>query len=333
MSDLLSARGVDRSNDAIGMRVVFLGTAQFAVPTLRALVEAGLRPVAVYTRPDMPAGRGRSLRLSPVKRAALDFGLPVHEPTRLQRPGVLDELRRLEPTVLVLAAYGLLLPRAFLDIAPRGGLNVHPSLLPRHRGPSPVVATLLEGDAEAGVSIFLMDQGMDSGPVIATRRLPLTGDETGGGLTDILADVGARLLVEALGPWVSGSVLPQPQDETLATYSRLLSRVDGELDFHLPATGVHRTVRALNPWPAGSTRLNGDRLVLLRTAVVADASLTGTPGEVIQVIEDGGPTWIGVVTGEGVLRVDELQIAGKRSMAADTFSRGRRDFVGSVLPS
>lgn len=316
---------------AASPRVVFLGTDSFAVPTLEALAAAGLPPVAVYTQPDRPAGRGRAPRASPVKERASRLGLPVLQPRTLRTPEALVELRGLRPTVLVLAAYGLLLPAAFLAIPPRGGLNVHPSLLPRHRGPAPVAWTILEGDSQAGVTVFLMDEGMDTGPNLAQRRAAVEERETAGALTARLAREGAALLVETLTPWLAGEVTPTPQDESLATYSRLLRKEDGELDLGRPAARLERQVRAYQPWPGTFTRWRGQRLNVLQAAALPSLG-AGRPGEVLSLFEAGGAA-VGIVTGEGVLRLQVVQLEGRRALSAEEFVRGRRDFLGSVLPS
>lgn len=311
-------------------RVVFLGTAAFAVPTLDALVTAGVSPVAVYTQPDRPAGRGRNPRPSPVKERASALGLPVVQPETLRSAEAVAELSRLEPTVLVLAAYGLILPMAFLEVVPRGGLNVHPSLLPRYRGPAPVVWTILEGDKEAGVTIFHMDRGMDSGPIVSQRRISLLGDETAGELTDRLAREGAALLVETLAPWLREEIEPRPQVEAEATYSRLLSKSDGELDFTRPADELERRVRALNPWPGTFTRLGGRRLSILHARAHDDSGGNLRPGEVM---ESASTLGFQIGTAQGTLNAQEVQLEGKRAVSAEEFARGRRDLSGSVLPS
>ena len=314
-------------------RLVFLGTASFAVPTLEALVRSGTPPVAVYTRPDQPAGRGRTPRPSPVKERALALGLPVLQPLALRGLEATEELKRLAPTVLILAAYGLLLPPSFLTVAPKGGLNIHPSLLARHRGPSPVVWTLLEGDAEAGVTVFLMDEGMDSGPVLSQRSIQIMAGETAGSLTQRLAEEGARLLMETLRPWLDGVLRPVAQDSSQATYSRLLRKEDGELDFHRPAVQLERQVRAFQPWPGTFTRWSGQRLKILQAAALPGE---GEPGAVVLVPADAAratKTQVGIATKDGVLGLLRVQPEGRRPMAAGEFVRGRHDFLGSSLPS
>ncbi len=318
-------------------RIVFFGTAAFAVPTLDALMTSEGRPVAVYTRADQPAGRGRRPRQSPVKERALQYGLEVLEPATLRTAKAVDQLRALEPTVLATAAYGLILPPGVLAVPPRGAINAHPSLLPRHRGPAPVVSTILEGDEDAGVSVFLLDDGVDTGPLLAQRVVPIRAGETAGELTERLARFNATLMVETLGPWLSGEISPVPQDEALATQSRLLTKSDGVLDFGLPAAELERRVLAMTPWPGAFTTLGGKRLGILRAvALPSEYDAAGAaPGFVRRVrrSEDGGGAGIAVATGEGLLELLELQPEGRRVMSAREFLSGHPDFIGSVLPS
>ncbi len=310
---------------------IFLGTSSFAVPTLRALAEATETLLtAVYTQPDQPAGRGRRPRPSPVKEAAEERGLPVVQPERLRAPDEVDRLRSFDPAVLVLAAYGQILPARILDVPPHGGLNVHPSLLPKHRGPSPVATAILEGDEVTGVSIFSMDAGMDSGPVLARREVVIGSGETAETLTDRLAEDGAHLLMEVIGPWVAGSLAAKPQDAVGVTTTRLLSRDDAVVDFSQPAGAIANRVRALDPWPGTATTLGGQRFNI-RAARPSDTEAPpGAQGEVVA-LSTGG---IGVIVGyRTMLVLDRVQIAGKRAVNADEFARGRRDFVGTILPS
>lgn len=309
-------------------RVVFLGTGDFAVPALEALVRDGYQVRAVYTQPDRPAGRGRTSRLSAVKRAAERLGLPVQQPETLRGAEAIGALRALEPDVLVLAAYGLLLPRGFLAVPPRGGLNIHPSLLPRHRGPSPVTGALLEGDEETGVTIFLMDAGMDTGPILARRSTGVHPGETAGALTERLAQIGAELVREVLPRWLTGEVEPVPQREEAASYSRLLKKEDGELDWRRPAVVLERQVRAFQPWPGSHTRWRGRLLKVLEATQVSRDAVARSPGEVF--VRDGQ---LAVATGEGALLLKRLQLEGKRAMTSEELLRGYRDLVGSLLPS
>ncbi|MFQ5826928.1 MAG: methionyl-tRNA formyltransferase, partial [Dehalococcoidia bacterium] len=260
------------------MRVVFMGTPEFAVPCLEGLLRHH-QVVAVYTQPDRRAGRGRSLVISPVKRLALARGLPVRQPASLKPEGVAEELERLRPEVIVVAAYGQILPRRVLHIPPRGCLNVHPSLLPRHRGSSPVASAILDGDEFTGVSIMLLDEGLDTGPILAQTRLAIEPQDTTGSLTAKLSELGAQLLVETLALWLERKLESQPQGEEGATYSRPLTKEDGVIDWRLPAQELARRIRALQPWP-GCYSWWRSRLLRIMEAVPRPGEGKPEPGRV-----------------------------------------------------
>lgn len=318
-------------------RIVFCGTAEFAVPTLDALMTSENRPAVVLTRPDQPAGRGRRPRQSPVKERAVQYGLEVLEPVTLRPEEESERIRALEPTVIVTAAYGLIFPRSVLDIPPRGAINLHPSLLPRHRGPAPVVWTLLEGDENAGVSIFLLEEGVDTGPLLGQRVVPIRSGETAGELTERLAQLGAALLVETLTGWLDGSITPEAQDHDGATQSHMLDKADGALDWNSAAQELERRVLAMTPWPGAYTTLSGKRLNIRRAiALPPDYDPRGAaPGQVARLrrAEDGGGMGVAIGTGEGMLELLEVQAEGRRTMPARDFARGNADFIGAVLPS
>ncbi|MFH1486462.1 MAG: methionyl-tRNA formyltransferase [Chloroflexota bacterium] len=319
------------------MRIVFMGTPEFSVATLERLIATDYDIVAVYTQPDSPAGRGRELKPSLVKQLALAQGLTVVQPTSLKRPEPVGRLVALNPDVIVVAAYGFLLPQEVLDAPPLGCLNVHPSLLPRHRGPSPIAGAILAGDDETGVTIMLIDARVDSGPILAQRRVPITSEDTAASLGSRLADLGAKVLVETLAQWAEHRITPVRQDEGKATYTRRLSKEAGEVDWHLPALALWRSVRAFHPWPGCYTRWRGKMLKLLEVAPVSER-VTGEVGQVVDVqpvkVVDGRGTdvSIGVVTGDGVLGLRRLQLEGRRAVFAEEFARGQRGFVGSLLP-
>ncbi len=324
---------------AAPIRTVFLGTPAFAVPSLRALAASPAFEVAlVVTQPDQPAGRGRRLSPSAVKALALELGLPVFQPARLRQPGARERLAEVGADLFVIAAYGQLLRPAILALPRHGTLNVHPSLLPRHRGPAPVAATILAGDDEGGVTIMLTDAGMDTGPILAQRRLPLTGRETTASLTAELAEQGAALLVETAPRWVRGEIEPQPQDEALATVSRLFTREDGAIDWSRPAVELARQVRALNPWPRAYTFHDGRRLLLLDALpltpddapVAAPASLSVTSPQPGTVFGPAGDDLL-VAAGDGWLRVREVQPEGRRAVSGAAFLRGTPGLIGAVL--
>jgi len=306
-------------------RVAFFGSAAFSVPTLEALVAAGYDVVAVYTQPDRPAGRGRQESYGPVKEAALRHGLPVYQPRSLKREAALAEFHALAPDVVVLAAYGLLFPQTFLDVPPHGSLNVHPSLLPRWRGPAPIVAALLAGDTTTGSTIFLMDAGMDTGPILAQREADIGPDVTAGALTARLAQHGAELLRDTLPAWLERKLVPQPQDEARATYSRMLTKEDGLLDWSRPAEELARRVRAFNPWPSTYTSWNGQTLKVLEARAHPDGQ--GDPGRVVRL----HARETAVSTARGSLALLRVQLEGKRALPIQDFVRGQPRFLGSRL--
>jgi len=285
--------------------------------------------VAVYTQPDKPAGRGRGLVPPPVKRKALQLGLTVQQPASLRQPEEAQRLADLHPEVIVVAAFGQLLPQNILDIPPFGCLNVHPSLLPRHRGPAPVAAAILADDEVTGVSIMLLDKGMDTGPLLAQEQVAILSQDTTGSLTARLAQVGARLLMQTLPLWLEGKIAPQPQDNKKATYSKPIAKESGRIDWRLPAVELWRRVRAFQPWPGCYSTWRGKVL-----KVIEAVPLPGGAGEIGRVvaIEGSQSATIGVHTGEGILGLLQVQLEGKQVMAAEEFVRGQRDFLGALLP-
>lgn len=309
------------------MRVVFMGTPDFAVPALEQLISSEHRVAAVYAQPDRPAGRGRATSAPPVKRVAADKRIDVRQIRSFKEAGAVESLAEIEPDAIVVAAYGLILPPEVLGIPPFGCINIHPSLLPRHRGPTPIPAAILAGDDRTGVSIMLLDQGVDSGPVLAQRKVEIAPQDTTGTLTEKLSRIGADLLMQTLPRWLSRSIDPQPQREEDATYTSLISKADGEIDWKLPAYRIWRRVRAYNPWPGCYTAWKGKRLRV--DDALPMPGDRGEPGRVLP-LDEGE---VAVQTGEGILMLLTVQLEGKKRMCADEFLRGQRDFIGSLLPS
>ena len=307
------------------MRIVFMGVPQFAVPALERLISGEHNVVAVYTQPDRPAGRGRLPSFPPIKRTALEHGLEVRQVARFAEDAAVASLAELSPDVIVVAAFGQLLPRRVLDVPPFGCINLHPSLLPRHRGPTPIPSSILAGDEWTGVSIMLLDEGVDSGPILAQRRVLIAPQDTTDSLTDKLSQVSAQLLEETLPRWLSCSLTPQPQPEEGATFTKLISKGDGNIDWQSPAVHIERMVRAYYPWPGCYTTWRGKMLKIVLAAPITGDE--GEPGRVLALPRGE----VGVQCGEGILRLQRLQLEGKREMAADDFLRGQRDFVGSLL--
>ena len=305
-------------------RIVFMGTPEFAVPILLKLADR-FEVAGVLTQPDKPAGRGQRLTAPQVKQFARERRLPVFQPRTLRDQAVQAQLAKLAPEVIVVAAYGLLLPEPVLDLPPRGCVNVHASLLPRYRGAAPIPAAILGGEPETGITLMRMDKGLDTGPMIAQAVIPIHADDTTGTLTARLAELGARMMDEVLPHWIVGEIMPQTQDESRTTFAPKLSKADGRLDWSQSAVALDRRVRAFSPQPGTFTTWNG-KLLRILSVQVTDRRIQGAAG---LVVKDGDD--IGVVTGSSLLRLVEIQLEGKRAMSASDFARGRPSFIGSVL--
>jgi len=299
-------------------RILFAGTPDFSVPPLKALIEAGLAPVAVYTQPDRPAGRGRKLMASPVKQLALEHGLEVLQPVNFRSPEAVAQLQALEADLMVVVAYGLILPQAVLDAPRRGCINIHASLLPRWRGAAPIQRALLAGDSETGITIMQMEAGLDTGPVLLKRQTPIGERESGGELHDRLSLLGAEALMAALPGVLEGTLQPAPQDDALACYAHKLEKAEATIDWRQSAVEIDRKVRAFNPWPVAQTVFEDGVLRIWRSEPLEGGSDL-PPGNVLACSRDG----IDVATGQGVLRITRLQPAGKRAMTAADFLNAR----------
>jgi methionyl-tRNA formyltransferase len=304
-----------------------MGTPEFAVPVLEVLL-GQYQIVAVVTQPDRVAGRGQRTKSSAVKKTALAHDLLLLQPPSLRRPETIAELRELTPDMIVVAAFGQILPPEVLAIPPHGCLNVHASLLPRYRGAAPIVAAILAGEEQTGVTLMLMDEGMDTGPILARARCEIEPQDTTGSLSVKLAHLGADLLIEALPRWLDGQIVPQPQDDSLATYCRITTKKDGLIDWSLPAIDLWLRVRAYHPWPGTYTYWRGKLLKILRARPVTIDLSNEESGQVIS-LDDG----VAVVTGTDALLLEKIQLAGKKVLAAQEFIRGQQDFIGSVLGS
>jgi len=319
-----------------------MGTPQFAVPVLEELALArapgqlmpeGIEIVGVVTRPDKPARRGRDVVMPAVKARALALGLPVWQPGPLRRQEHLEELRRLAPDVIVVAAFGQILRREVLDLPDFGCLNVHASLLPRHRGASPIAGALLAGDQRTGVTIMLMDEGLDTGDILSQRSLPIAADDTTGTLTEKLSQLGADLLVETLPRWCAGELTGQSQDDSQATLTRLLTKEDGLLNWQLPAEVLARQVRAYSPWPGTATTWRGKTLKVLQARaidLVSDEEQAEETGTVSLLAVDGDKALV-ARCGQRALWLEVLQLEGKRALTAEEFVRGQSGIIGETL--
>lgn len=306
-----------------------MGTPEFAIPVLKALIDGSYSVVAVYTRPDKRAGRGQQIVPSPVKRLALSQGLEVVQPHSLKAIDAIEKLARFAPELIVVAAFGQILPPEILGLPKFGCLNVHPSLLPRYRGPSPIATAILQGDEVTGVTIMLLDAGMDSGPILAQREVPISAENTAGSLTEKLAQVGAQLLMETLPLWIEGQIEARAQEESQASYTRAIIKSDGEIDWRLPALELWRRVRAFDPWPGCYAWWRGKRLKLVKVVPLVGEK-SAEPGRVVA-LSSPAPATIGVGTGDGILGLVRVQLEGKREISVEEFVRGQRDFVGSYL--
>ena len=301
------------------LRIAFAGTPQFALPALRALLGSRHRVVGVLTQPDRPAGRGRDLRASPVKLLALDAGLPLAQPATLKTPEGRAALHGWSPELIVVVAYGLILPLAVLKMPRMGCLNIHGSLLPRWRGAAPIQRAILAGDAETGVSIMQLEEGLDTGPVLLERRHAIGTQDTAGDVHDALSELGAAALLEAIDGYAAGTLVPRAQPAEGVTYAAKIEKAEAPLDWSKSAQSLDAQVRAFNPWPVAETRFAGETLRVLRARVAEPAGREAAPGTLLGIGDDG----LRVACGDGVLAVRELQRAGKRPVSA-------RDFANAV---
>lgn len=306
------------------MRIIFMGTPDFAVGTLEALVNAGHEVVLAVTQPDKPQGRKQILIAPPVKQTAEKLGIPVYQPKRVREPEALALLRGYEPELIVVAAFGQILPKELLDMPTYGCINVHASLLPKYRGAAPIQWAILNGDAVTGVTIMRMDVGLDTGDMIAKAEVAITPADTGGSLFDRLAETGAKLCVETIPSIVDGTAVYTPQDEQAATKVGQISKKDGLIDFTRSAAAIECQIRGLNPWPSAYTSLAGKTLKIW-SAQVSDRQTEAQPGTVVLVEKDR----FGVQTGDGVLICTEVQLEGKKRMPAADFLRGNALTTGS----
>ncbi len=299
------------------MRIVFAGTPDFAAVALRSLIARGHDIIGVYTQPDRPSGRGRKLVPSPVKQLALDNGLPVHQPESLKPEAAQSALAALTPDLMVVAAYGLILPPAVLAIPVNGCLNIHASLLPRWRGAAPIQRAIAAGDTETGITIMQMAAGLDTGDMLLKRTTSIDPHDTGGSLHDRLAEMGGGAIVDALDQLTDGNLRPEPQDDARACYARKLSKAEGHIDWRWAAGDIERLIRAFNPWPGTYTDL-GDQRIRLHQARVIEAA-GGEPGTVLDRHREG----VDIACGEDtVLRIERLQLPGSRPQSASDLING-----------
>ena len=310
------------------MRVVFMGTPDFAVGTLKALLQSRHQVVAVVTQPDKPKGRGKAMQFTAVKEVAVRAEIPVLQPKKVREPEVVEEIRQFHPDVIVVVAFGQLIPKAILDMPQYGCVNVHASLLPKYRGAAPIQWAVIDGEEKSGVTTMQMDEGLDTGDMLLTEEVVLDSQETGGSLFDKLSEVGAGLLLKTLDELEAGNVHPQKQPkESTTAYAAMLTKKMGEIDWTKSAVQIERLVRGLNPWPSAYTHLGQKTLKIWRAVVYPLSEQKKEPGTVILMDKKH----FGVQTGDGMLEILELQLEGKKRMDADAFLRGYQLENGTKL--
>jgi len=298
------------------LRTVFMGTPDFALQTLQGLIDAGCNMVGVYTQPDRPKGRGKQLAAPPVKELALQYDIPVYQPLKLRQPEAVAELEALAPDLIVVVAYGQILPKSALEIPAHGCINVHASLLPKYRGAAPINKAIIDGETETGITTMYMDVGLDTGDMLIKKSLSIGEEETAGELHDRLASLGRETMDETLQQLCTGSLQREVQDDAQSTYASMMKKEDGRIDWSRSAQEIHNHVRGLDPWPGAYTSLNGELLKLAKTCPqVVDG---GKPGSVVSADKDG----VLIACGSGALLIKELQLAGRKRLAAADFLRG-----------
>ena len=300
------------------MRVIFMGTPDFATGTLEEIVKAGHEVVGVVTQPDKPKGRGKTMMPTPVKETALKYNLPVYQPKKVREPEFVELLRSLKPDVMVVAAFGQIITKEILEMPKYGCINVHASLLPAYRGAAPIQWAVINGDEESGVTIMQMDEGIDTGDMIEKAVVPIAEDETGGSLFDKLSHTGAKLCVKVLKDLEEGTAVGEKQPEESTTpYAKMIDKKMGEVDWKKSAKEIEQLIRGLNPWPSAYTKVHGKTLKLWKAKVLLETSQM-KPGQIVKVTKDS----LAVQTGQGMLEIQELQLEGKKRMDTSSFLRG-----------
>lgn len=308
------------------MKVIFMGTPDFSTGVLESIIEAGHEVTAVVTQPDKPKGRGHEMQFTPVKETALKYGLTVLQPKRVKAPEVIEELEKIPADIIVVVAFGQIIPKSILEMKKFGCINVHASLLPAYRGAAPIQWAVVDGLKETGVTIMQMDEGLDTGDMLTKVVVPLNEKETGGSLFDKLSIAGAKLCVETMELIEKGEVTPEKQGETTTEYAKMITKDLGRIDFSKSAIEIERLIRGFNPWPSAYTKLGGKTLKIW-AADVLEEEYEGAAGEIIKVSKNE----IYVKTGKGTLSLKEIQLEGKKRMTADAFLRGYQLESGMLL--
>ena len=299
------------------MKVIFMGTPDFSVGTLEALVQAGHEVVLAVTQPDKPKGRGKEMQFTPVKECALKYSIPVYQPLKVRESACVEELRKYDADIMVVVAFGQILPKEILEMTPYGCVNVHASLLPKYRGAAPIQWSIIDGEAVTGVTTMQMNEGLDTGDMLLKVEIPIEEKETGGSLHDKLAEAGAKLCIETLKALEEGTVTPIPQGDSPTSYAKMLDKQLGNIDWSKKAVEIERLIRGLTPWPSAYTNWQ-DKVMKIWDASVSKESHSAVPGTIVKVEKEA----FYVQTGEGLLAVKELQIPGKKRMDAGAFMRG-----------
>jgi len=306
------------------LRTVFMGTPDFALQTLQGLIDAGCKMVGVYTQPDRPKGRGKQLAVPPVKELAQKYDIPVYQPLKLRQPEAVAELEALAPDLIVVVAYGQILPKSVLEIPAHGCINVHASLLPKYRGAAPINKAIIDGETETGITTMYMDVGLDTGDMLVKKTLAIGPEETAGELHDRLASLGRETMEETLRQLCAGTLQREVQDDEQSTYASMMKKEDGRIDWNRSAQEIHNHVRGLDPWPGAYTTINGE---LLKLAETSPEAAEGLAGSVIAADKNG----VCVACGSGSLRIQQLQLAGRKRLAAADFLRGCPLEAGAMM--
>lgn len=318
------------------MKVVFMGTPDFSVGALEAIVQAGHEVTCVVTQPDKPKGRGKEMQFTPVKECAVKYGIPVFQPVKIKQPQEIEVLKQYEADIYVVAAFGQILSQEILDIPKFGCVNIHASLLPKYRGAAPIQRAIIDGETQTGVTIMQMNAGLDTGDMLTRTVVPITMQDTGESLHDKLAAAGARLIVETLPLIEKGEVKPEKQDDSQSTYAKMLNKAMGKIDWSRPAEEIERLIRGLNSWPSAYTSFHGKNLKIWEARLEAGSGVTGCPEQENAVCEPGCVIAVDkdsftVRTGHGALRILSVQIEGKKRMAVKDFLLGYKVEPGEKL--
>ena len=304
------------------MRILFMGTPDFSVPALKALVEAGHEVAAVFTQPDKPKGRGKEVQMTPVKLQALEYGIPVYQPAKVREPETIELIRELSPEAIVVIAFGQILPKAILEIPKYGCVNIHASLLPKYRGAAPIQWCVIDGEKETGVTTMMMDVGLDTGDMLEKTVIPIGEKETGGSLHDKLSMAGGSLILSTLKKLEEGTIVRTPQTEEGTCYAKMLTKSLGNIDWTMPAASIERLIRGLNPWPSAYTSWKEKTIKIWAADVLKEDAFGGErdcqPGEIVCCDKNT----LAVATGDGILSIRELQLQGKKRMDTPAFLRG-----------